>query len=68
MYYLKSKLPVFENEMSRFLYVSEAIEHAMRIGMPGEEFDVIREDGVRAAGIVLSDENLRHFIQDIINA
>lgn len=57
MYKLVSKFPCFgDSEFGTFPWASDAIEHAQKVGMPGEEFDVIDADGFRVAGTIVADK------------
>jgi hypothetical protein len=55
MYILRSRFQCFDDEFGSFDSVSEAIQRALAVGLPSEEFDVFDSDGVRVAGATASD-------------
>lgn len=53
MYKLISTLKCFSvDEFGSFNRAADAIEHALKVGMPGEEFEVVDEDGYKVAGVI----------------
>jgi hypothetical protein len=58
MYSLRSKMSFMVENFGMFDSVAEAVEHGIWCGLPGEELEVVRHDGIVMASLVAPESKL----------